>query len=99
MNTHLCKRRIQESNIFLYGDYTGTGSHPNYCYTVYDGNGVLMGSRYDEVGYYVLGEAYGTLPTPNSDSYSFLGWYTRDGAQVTSASTVRADQTLTARWD
>ena len=99
VNTHLCKRRIQESNIFLYGDYTGTGSHPNYCYTVYDGNGVLMGSRYDDVGYYVLGEAYGTLPTPNSDSYSFLGWYTRDGAQVTSASTVRADQTLTARWD
>ena len=46
VNTHLCKRRIQESNIFLYGDYTGTGSHPNYCYTVYDGNGVLMGSRY-----------------------------------------------------
>ena len=38
-------------------------------------------------------------PPPNSDSYSFLGWYTRDGAQVTSASTVRADQTLTARWD
>ena len=99
VNTHLCKRRIQESNIFLYGDYTGTGSHPNYCYTVYDGNGVLMGSRYDDVGYYVLGEAYGTLPTPNSDSYSFLGWYTRDGTQVTSASTVRADQTLTARWD
>ena len=99
VNTHLCKRRIQESNIFLYGDYTGTGSHPNYCYTVYDGNGVLMGSRYDDVGYYVLGEAYGTLPTPNSDSYSFLGWYTMDGAQVTSASTVRADQTLTARWD
>ncbi len=98
VNTYLCKRRIQEANIFLYNDYTGTGSHPNYCYTVYDGNGGLVGSRNDDVGYYVLGEAYGALPAPDPYYYDFLGWYTRDGSQVTSSSTVHADQTLIAHW-
>ena len=95
----LCQRRVQESLIFLYDDYTGQGSHPNYCYTVYRGNGELLTPRYtDDVGFYVLGETYGTLPTPSS-SRDFLGWDTNRGEKITSSSTVHTDQTLTARWN
>lgn len=99
VNSALCKRRVQESLVFLYDDYTGNGSHPNYCYTVYHGDGELLTSRYtDDVGFYVLGETYGTLPSPSS-SRDFLGWYTNRGEEITSSSTVHTDQTLTARWD
>lgn len=58
-----------------------------------------MTPRYtDDVGFYVLGETYGTLPTPSS-SRDFLGWYTNRGEKITSSSTVHTDQTLTARWN
>ena len=77
----------------------------------YTGNGSLLTSQYtDDVGYYIQGASYGTLPSPTWTSpYSsssvetaavptFLGWFTKDGVQVTSSSIVKTDQVLEARW-
>jgi len=49
----------------------------------------------------ILGEAYGTLPTPTRSGYTFSGWYTAvdGGTQVTSETIVTSEiTTLYARW-
>ena len=50
----------------------------------------------------VVGESYGTLPTPTRSGYAFDGWYTtaEGGDKVTSATKVTAtkDHVLYARW-
>lgn len=111
--TGLCTRRIRESEIFLYNDYSGTESHPSYCYVKYTGAGSLLTVDHtDDVGYYVLGNTYGELPSPvwtpssktttatasNTSSRTFVGWFTEDGMEITSSSIVQNDQTLTAHW-
>lgn len=46
------------------------------------------------------GQQYGDLPTPTRGGYSFQGWFTSGGTQITKTSTVSitAAQTLYARW-
>lgn len=46
------------------------------------------------------GSAYGSLPTPLRDGYTFDGWYTSasGGSQVTSSSTCSSNITLYAHW-
>ena len=44
------------------------------------------------------GSAYGSLPTPYRDGYSFNGWYTSSGNGVNENSTVSSNHTLYARW-
>ncbi|MBQ9939963.1 MAG: InlB B-repeat-containing protein [Clostridia bacterium] len=43
---------------------------------------------------------YGTLPFPEKEGYTFKGWFTDNGTEITSSSpfTVNADQTLYAKW-
>lgn len=47
--------------------------------------------------------AYGDLPTPSRDGYTFLGWFTAadGGTEVTSSTTVitSTDHTLYAHWE
>lgn len=62
-----------------------------------------MGGTVDTTSTVVTrGEAYGTLPTPTKEGYTFSGWYTAetDGEQVTSETVVTAtsDHTLYAYW-
>ena len=38
------------------------------------------------------------LPTPYRTGYRFLGWFDQDGEQITSATPITKDMTLTARW-
>ncbi|MGN0798116.1 MAG: InlB B-repeat-containing protein [Christensenellales bacterium] len=47
-----------------------------------------------------LGDNYGDLPTPTRTGYSFIGWQTTDGTDVTSTTqnTTIGDHTLTANW-
>ena len=108
-----CERRMKEALIFLYDDYTATDSdHPYYCYVRYTGNGSLLTDKYtDDVGYYVKGGTYGSLPNPvwrdpanasamaEGSSPIFAGWFTRDGVQVTASSKVRESLTLVAHWE
>ncbi len=43
---------------------------------------------------------YGTLPVPEKSGYTFSGWYTTNGAKVTSSSEIafNYDHTLKAQW-
>ena len=69
-------------------------------YTVYfDPNGGSISTISKKVTY---GEAYGTLPTPTRDGYTFKGWYTAasGGSRVRTSTTVTtaSDHTLYAHW-
>lgn len=104
----LCRRRIDEARIFLYGDYTGTASQQYYYVIFYAGtrteNGVVkrntMSNGYaDMAAYYIAGKPLGTLPTPNKISgYTFVGWFNDDGVQITAQTVMSKDMVLTARW-
>jgi len=66
---------------------------------IFDANGGTVSETTKTVYY---GQAYGTLPTPTRNYYTFAGWYTSKsgGTKITSTSTVSAlaNQTLYARW-
>ena len=63
----------------------------------FDANGGSVSPTSKEV---VYGQAYGTLPIPVRDGYTFNGWI-YNGAEVKADSIVQApnDHTLTAWWD
>lgn len=72
----------------------------NRYVVTFDANGGAVDTTSKTVTY---GEAYGTLPTPTREGYTFDGWYTSStgGVDVTSSSTVciTENQTLYALWD
>ena len=39
-----------------------------------------------------------SLPTPTRRDYNFQGWFTKDGAQITTETVFEADTTVYARW-
>ena len=47
------------------------------------------------------GSAYGTLPTPTREGFSFIGWFTEAECtnKVTETTIVTAEHTLYAKWD
>ena len=69
------------------------------CTVTFNANGGTVDTASKEV---TEGEAYGTLPTPVRDKYTFDGWYTSSsgGSQVTSSTTVTQtrNHTLYAHW-
>ena len=89
----LAKRRVRESQMFLYGDYTGTNS-TTYCWLRLNANG---GSVDADVFYYPKGAAYGTLPNCTCSGKTFAGW-TVDGAVLSKDAAVERDLTVTAKW-
>lgn len=104
----LCTRRIAEARMFLYGDYTGENS-PAYCYLIFNGNGTLLTTSYEEdIGYYAKGAAYGPLPVPTrkptvsedgtTTTYTFEGWFTKSGEQITEKTVVSQNQSVYAKW-
>ena len=73
---------------------------PQIYYTVtYNANGGTLTTTSKTV---VYNEAYGSLPTPIRDGYTFKGWYTEKtgGTKVTAETIVSidADHTLYAQW-
>lgn len=105
----LCTRRIAEARMFLYGDYTGENS-PAYCYLIFNGNGTLLTSSYvEDIGYYAKGTAYGPLPVPTREptvtedgtvtTYTFVGWFTKSGEQITENSVADQNRSVYAKWD
>ena len=74
--------------------------YSNGTYTLrYNANGGIMGETSKTVYY---GEAYGTLPTPTKDCYSFDGWFTAQngGTKINSDDifTGDSDVTIYAHW-
>lgn len=94
----LIERRILETQMFLYGDYTGSNSQ-QYCYVIFNANGGQMTS---DIYFFPKGSFYGKLQTATkpagSEEANFVGWFRPDGTQLTAASTVTENCTVTARW-
>lgn len=103
-------------NIYVYGDITGQDNltvsdgeiihitesdFENYIKGVYaitfDANGGQVDTEEMTVFY---GSTFGTLPTPTRDYYTFDGWFTEDGTEVTADTvmTEAKDIALTAHW-
>ncbi len=88
------------------GRFTGNYSKTLYpvwtanTYTVtFNPNGGTVSPTTKEVTH---GSAYGTLPTPKRDGYTFAGWFTKSsgGTRVRATTTVgiTADKTFYAHW-
>ena len=94
----LIDRRILETQMFLYGDYTGMNSQ-QYCYVIFNGNG---GEITSDIYFFPKGSFYGKLQTATkpsgSEDSNFVGWFRPDGTQITAASTVTDNCVVTARW-
>lgn len=62
----------------------------------YNANGGSVSPTSKSVNY---GSPYGTLPTPTRTGYTFQGWFTSNGTQVTSSTTIgAANITIYAHW-
>lgn len=90
----LVTRRIEEINLFLYGDYAGTST--GFYWVRFEQS--EKGDRARDIAFYEAGSRY----DPAFDATSnigevFLGWYTETGALLTDL-TATENRTVTARW-
>ncbi len=101
-----CSSGKQTSNPYQTSDESGNKTYTFYAkfvpnnYTVsFNANGGTVGTGSKSVTY---DAAYGTLPTPTRDGFTFTGWYTAasDGNQVTASTimTTAGNHTLYAHW-
>lgn len=93
----LARRRMDEANLYLSGDYT-LGTKKYLCISY---NGATGEPEY-AYRYYKTGEALGTLPTAKRTGYKLLGWYDKlsGGTEYTAQTLAPAYgiYTLYARW-
>ena len=68
----LCKRRMEEADLYFNGDYTLNNA--KYRCIVFNATG---GSSEDNVEYYRAGTKLGWLPTATKSGYILNGWYTK----------------------
>lgn len=94
----LARRRMDEANLYLNGDYT-LGTKKYLCIS-YNG---AKGTPEYALRFYKTGEALGTLPKATRDGYSLLGWYDKvsGGTQYTeqTAAPSYGTYTLYAQWE
>lgn len=94
----LCRRRMDEANLYLNGDYT-LGSN-RYLGVVYN---AMNGQAEYSVHYYLTGSALERQPDAYRSGYRFLGWYTKPvgGTLYTTDTTAPASGciTLYAHWE
>ncbi len=91
----LVNRRVNEAEIFLYGNYSTTLT--NFVVVIIDANGgTVSGNR---VVAYNKGKPYGSLPTASRQGYSLDYWKDSDTGAVLTGSTI-ADKSryITAVW-
>lgn len=93
----LCRRRIDESNLYLNGDYTRWSEA--YSCLIFNGNG---GTPNDKVQYYKPNTVVGALPGATRSGYHLTDWYTSasGGTAFTAASRSPTSGTMTlyAHW-
>lgn len=90
----LLLRRVRETQLFFYNDYTGKNS-PQYVYVQFDAAG---GKMLTDIYFYPQGSAYGMLQTATKENTKFLGWFKSDGTQLTEKSIAMDNLRVTARW-
>jgi len=95
--TGLCRRRIDEANLYLNGDYTRWSEA--YSCLIFNGNG---GTPNDKVQYYKPNTVVGALPGATRSGYHLTDWYTAasGGSPFTaeSKSPSAGTMTLYAHW-
>ncbi|MCI8526530.1 MAG: glycoside hydrolase family protein [Oscillospiraceae bacterium] len=92
----LLQRRIQESLLFLYGDYDGSAGE-SFCYLVFDPAG---GEVDTDVMLYKTGGTYEEFPAAEREGYYFAGWYDapEGGERILAWDTVARSGYAYARW-
>lgn len=85
-------------NHTLYAHWTPVSQSSTVTFDLNDDRGVCL----QETITVTEGQAYGALPSPARDGYTFEGWYTaaKDGTKVTESTTVTAkgNHVLYAHW-
>ena len=90
----LLKRRISETRIFLFGDYSG--SDDGFCTLLFE---TEKGDRERDIAVYETGSFYDPLYGAEAPGDVFVGWYTADGRLIDENTRVEEDLTVTARWE
>ena len=93
----LLRRRMMESNIYLYGTYT-TELPESYCYVKFDANG---GDRDCRAQGYDSNMPTAPMSVPTRAGYTFVGWFTAatGGTRVTALDETTNGITLYAHWE
>ena len=97
----LCRRRINEAKIFLFGEYSGGSTPRDFSYAIFHaGEGTMPNKYEDMVAYYIRGAKLEQLPTPNAlAGHTFTGWAFSDGSPVTTATKAQKQGMLIyAQW-
>ena len=113
VSENLCSRRIREALIYLHGEYylpTGNVNSwlpvvgdcylPRYKYVIFNGNGVSLSPKgYEQtIRYFLEGDSYGKLLTPDGEGSAFAGWYREDGTPLLAGDLVEEHLIVRADW-
>ena len=94
----LARRRMDEANLYLFGDYTQNTK--KYLCIIYNG---AKGEPEYAFRYYMTGEPLGKLPTATREGYKLTGWYDKlqGGKEYTTQTPAPAygTYTLYAQWE
>lgn len=92
----LISRRINEVEIFLYGDYDMENTH--FVYTLLDANGGSLTSG-NRVAIYAKDKPYGTMPAAKRDGYTHYHWTDAEtGRSILPSTIADTHRTLKAVW-
>lgn len=97
----LCRRRINEAKMFLYGVYSGESTPRDFVYAIYHAKKSTMSNGYEDMAeYYIRGAKMGELPTPSAAAgFAFTGWVLADGSAVSSSTVAqRQSMVIYAQW-
>lgn len=97
----LCRRRINEAKMFLFGVYSGETTPRDFSYAIYHAQRSTMSNGYEDMAeYYIRGAKMGQLPTPNEAAgYTFTGWALSGGSAVTSSTIAQSQSMIVyAQW-
>jgi len=60
----------------------------------------LNGGKLDNnIFEYEQGDTFGELPTPTKDGYIFIGWFDKNGKEITSDTRIDKSSTIYAQWE
>ena len=93
----------KEDNSFRFGHMSGRLPVALTWYATLDPcNGIIVNNGTETVNHITIGcekgKEIGELPSARRDGYSFIGWFTADGKQVTEKTKPTADVTYYAHW-
>lgn len=97
----LCRRRINEAKMFLFGAYSGETTPRDFSYAIYHAQRSTMSNGYEDMAeYYIRGAKMGELPTPKEAAgYTFTGWALSGGSAVTSSTIAQSQSMIVyAQW-